>query len=45
MLFKRNSIYYAVINIPKSLVPVYHRKQIWQSLQIPALIKQIYQLN
>ena len=32
MLFKRNSIYYAVINIPKSLVPIYHRKQIWQSL-------------
>ena len=32
MLFKRNSIYYAVINIPKVLVPIYHRKQIWQSL-------------
>lgn len=32
MLFKRNSIYYAVINIPKLLIPIYHRKQIWQSL-------------
>ena len=32
VMYNRGSSYYVVINVPRSLIPIFKKKQIWHSL-------------